>query len=176
VDFLSADHHLDHVKILEYCSRPFSTIEAMNRAIVERHNAVVGQQDTTYMLGDFALARPDRIQQLLGQMNGRKILIMGNHDHYTLARARSVGFSEVYRRMEIHSRAVRFLLTHESERTPLDVQPLDWVLCGHVHGRWRIKGRRINVGVDVWDFRPVSLDQVCELVHELENYYGTKMA
>jgi calcineurin-like phosphoesterase family protein len=40
----------------------------------------------------------------------------------------------------------------------------DFALCGHVHEHWRERvqdGRRvINVGVDVWGFRPVSLEEL----------------
>lgn len=39
-----------------------------------------------------------------------------------------------------------------------------WLLCGHVHDSWRQKGRMINVGVDAWGGRPVSEDQVIELI------------
>jgi calcineurin-like phosphoesterase family protein len=40
----------------------------------------------------------------------------------------------------------------------------DWLLHGHVHDEWKINGRMINVGVDVWDFTPVSLDEIEALV------------
>lgn len=35
-----------------------------------------------------------------------------------------------------------------------------WLLHGHVHERWRQRGRQINVGVDVWDYAPVSLEAI----------------
>lgn len=39
------------------------------------------------------------------------------------------------------------------------------LLHGHVHGAWKRKGpRMVNVGVDVWDYRPVHLDQIRELL------------
>lgn len=40
----------------------------------------------------------------------------------------------------------------------------DWLVHGHVHGAWRTRGRRINVGVDVWDFAPVPEDALLELI------------
>jgi calcineurin-like phosphoesterase family protein len=39
-----------------------------------------------------------------------------------------------------------------------------WLLCGHVHGSWRQKGRMINVGVDAWGGRPVSEAEIVELI------------
>lgn len=39
-----------------------------------------------------------------------------------------------------------------------------WLLHGHVHNRWTINGRQINVGVDVWDFAPVSASEICSII------------
>ena len=33
-------------------------------------------------------------------------------------------------------------------------------LFGHVHDNWRGRRNSVNVGVDVWDFRPVSLPEI----------------
>ena len=39
-----------------------------------------------------------------------------------------------------------------------------WLLCGHIHERWRQDGKQINVGVDAWRFAPVSDDTICEVI------------
>jgi calcineurin-like phosphoesterase family protein len=43
-------------------------------------------------------------------------------------------------------------------------------LCGHVHNNWEIKkyGRSyvINIGVDVWNFRPVSIDEILKRLNK----------
>ena len=39
-----------------------------------------------------------------------------------------------------------------------------WLLHGHVHEKWKTKNRMINVGVDVWEFRPVPMSSVEEIV------------
>ena len=39
-----------------------------------------------------------------------------------------------------------------------------WLLHGHIHEKWRQHGRQINVGVDAWDFAPVSEDSICETI------------
>lgn len=46
-------------------------------------------------------------------------------------------------------------------------RPVDdggWLLCGHVHGSWRQRGRQINVGVDAWGGQPVAEDTLIELI------------
>lgn len=39
-----------------------------------------------------------------------------------------------------------------------------WLVHGHVHDAWKVRGRQINVGVDMWDFRPVHLDEITALI------------
>lgn len=39
-----------------------------------------------------------------------------------------------------------------------------WLVHGHVHERWAVNGAQINVGVDVWGFRPVEDEVVAALV------------
>lgn len=40
----------------------------------------------------------------------------------------------------------------------------DWLLHGHVHEAWRQRGRQINVGIDAWGGRPVSIDEITDLI------------
>src|SRR5690606_2613015 len=44
-----------------------------------------------------------------------------------------------------------------------------WLICGHVHQNWKFKEKMINVGVDVWDFKPVSIDEIKKVILE-KNY------
>ena len=41
------------------------------------------------------------------------------------------------------------------------------LLHGHVHTRWRVEGRQINLGCDVWDYRPVAEDELEPVVTQL---------
>lgn len=42
----------------------------------------------------------------------------------------------------------------------------NWLLHGHVHNRWRVKGKMINVGVDVWDYKPVSAQEILKILRQ----------
>lgn len=44
-----------------------------------------------------------------------------------------------------------------------------WLLHGHVHNRWKVKDKQINIGVDQWDFYPVSLDKILEIIKGEDN-------
>jgi calcineurin-like phosphoesterase family protein len=42
------------------------------------------------------------------------------------------------------------------------------LIHGHVHNSWKVNGRQINVGVDVWDFTPVSEADLSLLVMAMD--------
>jgi calcineurin-like phosphoesterase family protein len=39
-----------------------------------------------------------------------------------------------------------------------------WLLCGHVHEKWRFRKKMINVGVDVWNYTPVNMDVIADII------------
>ncbi len=81
--FVSSDHHFGHKNILKFQehTRPFSSIEEHDEALIERHNELVKKEDDVYFLGDFAFRKPPEILHILKRLNGRKHFIFGNHDH-----------------------------------------------------------------------------------------------
>lgn len=157
-EFFSSDHHFDHLKIINYCNRPFSSIEEMNHALINKWNKRVSKADKIYYLGDFALSSIDRIKLILDKLNGTKILIKGNHDRHSRKKYVESGFIDVHNFFYLEG----FVLSHK----PLvdkNTKYIDlWNLCGHVHEKWKIDTNRkiLNVGVDVWEFEPISLDQI----------------
>lgn len=79
--YLIADTHFGHRNVIDYAGRPFEDVNHMNEILIQNWNEVVQQEDLVYMLGDFTLSRRiDIITSLCGRLNGRKALIMGNHD------------------------------------------------------------------------------------------------
>lgn len=78
--FFTSDTHFGHSKIIDYCKRPFSSIEEHDKALIQNWNSVVGQDDTVFHLGDFAYGNSQFIANIIKQLNGNIILIKGNHD------------------------------------------------------------------------------------------------
>lgn len=89
------DTHLNHRNIIKYCARPFDNIEQMNEKLISNWNKVVKRDDRVFMLGDFALCGKDKIVEFGQQLNGRKILIMGNHDGASLTTYYNAGFEMI---------------------------------------------------------------------------------
>ncbi len=161
--YLTADNHFSHHNILRYCRRPFGSVEEMDAEMVRRWNAVVGVDELVVHLGDFALARRERMVELVESLNGYKVLLLGNHDRSATA-MRACGFDEVHKgSYEVEGiRCVHDPGDADARLRPC-VRPGETMLCGHVHGAWRellreVDGARfINVGVDVRGFAPVPL-------------------
>lgn len=77
-----SDTHFGHRNIIDYCKRPFKDVQHMNYAIRDNWNSVVKEGDIVYHLGDVYMGWNDKqdIGQFLASLNGRKRLILGNHD------------------------------------------------------------------------------------------------
>lgn len=125
--FVIADTHFGHKNIITYCNRPFRTVEEMNNHIIKEWNDCVSNDDTVFMLGDFAFGRVPIIE-FTSKLNGKKILIKGNHDTYPNEFYRQCGFKEV---SEYPILFGFYLMSHEplqlSETTPY------FNFYGHVH-------------------------------------------
>ena len=86
---------VSHRNVIAYCNRPFATVSEMNKALIDNWNKVVRKEDKVIMNGDFALAGKDKIIEIGRQLNGRKTLILGNHDGASLKTYYDAGFEMV---------------------------------------------------------------------------------
>lgn len=182
--FFTSDHHFGHQRIIELCTRPFSNVQEMDEVMVERWNEVVSPDDTVYHLGDLALGGGEVFERSMccaARLNGRKLLVPGNHDRVfskesksRQARYRAVyeetGFTILPEQFEIVlSDGTRVLLCHfppagdshaeDRYRTLRPVTGLP-VIHGHTHQDDAGSGRLIHVGVDGREFVPVSEEQI----------------
>ena len=160
MDFFTSDQHFGHKNIIEFCNRPFSSVCEMDEAIVDRWNDVVGDEDTVYVVGDISFYNLGLTRRILGSLSGKKVLILGNHDK-SYRRMKEAGFDEVYTRYEYSMPDGRkALLSHYP--APDSLIEHDILIHGHTHCKpgEAIKGKKFNVCVDAWDYRPVSLSTI----------------
>ncbi len=127
--------------------------------MVERWNGAVGPGDEVWHLGDFAVRqKAERIANLLGALNGIKHLITGNNDMPpTIA---SSAWASVRPYGEIEVDGVALVLCHYAFRTWRNMGKGSINLHGHSHGRLSPQPRQFDVGVDVWNFTPVTLSEI----------------
>lgn len=156
--WFTADTHFGHHNVLVHCSRPFATTGEHDAELVARWNAVVQPADTVWHLGDFAFRSARQPQDYLDRLNGTKHLVSGNHDSAETLQA--PGWSSVQEMAHVRVGNVRVSLCHYAMR----VWPHDRrgaiMLYGHSHGQLAGNRQSLDVGVDCWDYRPVSLDDI----------------
>lgn len=181
--YLTSDTHFGHRNIIGYCNRPYTDVDEMDEALVERWNDTVRPTDEIWHLGDVAMGELEQTLQIVRRLHGRKYLVPGNHDRCWTGLTRhhewtdfytGLGFTLLPGQTTLQVGGVEALVCHFPYRDPSLVQeryakhrPIDegqWLLHGHVHDEWQRRGRMTNVGVDVWDQRPVHLDEAQALL------------
>lgn len=167
--FFTADTHFNHANIIEYSKRPFSDLEEMTEAIIERWNRCVSKGDTVFHLGDFALSWGKKhaavIDGLLARLNGQKWLIKGNHDREEVTKNPRWHMVKDYH--ELKHEGQRIVLCHYAMRTWSQSHRGAWMLHGHSHGNLTdIGGKTLDVGVDCFDFTPVSFEGLCWIMSQ----------
>lgn len=192
--FWTADWHLGAAGICTYANRPFKNFEHMNHRIIAEANMRAKIGDTLVHVGDFCnRGKVDGVEgsrekaaDYLMRIFAKVILLEGNHDPQN--KTKTVGkylFTNIgkYGVCATHYPLDAMLETddplvrtdvHSHEMQTAIAASCDFVLCGHVHQAWKTKVVRvngkdilnINVGVDQWNYRPVSDN---ELLHFYES-------
>lgn len=184
-DWFTSDLHFGHKGILDYCKRPFFSLDEMHEVLIRNWNASVSNEDTVFVCGDLALCPFRDFEPLAKRLNGRKYLIRGNHDGYSEGQYNKVGFEVFHEiKMKIAGNMVRLshypyalpwykrLFAFKSELRFMDKRPPrvegEVLLHGHTHTKYKQRDNRIHVGVDAWEFHPVSMRDVESLLGKMK--------
>ena len=153
--FVISDTHFGHENVIKYCNRPFASADEMDRILIKNWNATVTNRDIVIHLGDVGLCSKERFQEIISQLNGRKLLVMGNHDNWSEEFYRKSGFHTVSRFPIIYDHF--FLMSHAplilSETTPY------FNYYGHVHNDERYIDNATSkcVSVERIGYRPLLI-------------------
>ena len=149
--------------------RNFQDTFYMNEHIINEHNKIVHKKDITYILGDISMHKPE-YYSLLDRMNGRKRIILGNHDlpqHVPelMKYCEWIGGMEKYKGI---------FLTH----APIHPSELEYRVSYNIHGHihenfiktdafklgkgYLLDKRYINVCCEVIDYKPKTLEQLID--------------
>jgi calcineurin-like phosphoesterase family protein len=187
--YFTSDPHYGHANIIKFSVRPYTSVEEMNEAMVRNWNEVVTPEDTVYCLGDFSLAT-EPVERYTRRLNGTKYLVPGNHDycHSYHKKARSKenrdkwikqyedwGWKVLPEQTTLDIPGVAtvnmchhpYILIGPGDDKYENWRPKDdgrWLICGHVHDKWKVVDKMINVGVDQWDYKPVSIEEVKKII------------
>lgn len=83
-----ADAHLKHRNILKHQKQRIekmglkdeNDIEGHDKYIIDMWNRLVQKHDIVYIVGDFVISNKEETKKVLEKLNGKKYLILGNHD------------------------------------------------------------------------------------------------
>ncbi|WP_119461799.1 metallophosphoesterase family protein [Rhodospirillaceae bacterium SYSU D60014] len=157
--FFTSDTHFGHGGALGLFGRPFASVAEMDAELIRRWNDSVGPEDDVWHLGDFAIRqRAGRMAEILEALAGRKHLVVGNNDGEVTTSL--PGWASVQPYAEIMLDDTRLVLCHYPFRSWNGMGKGAVNLHGHSHGRMAPLPRQADVGVDLWDFRPVTLAQL----------------
>lgn len=186
--FFTSDWHLGHANVIKFDNRPFDNITQMGEALVRNFNKQVPTYGITYFLGDMVLGDFEQSSKFIRQLNGLKILVVGNHDRNYQSCYNS-GFDLVMNSatIKVHNEIVTLSHCplpgiHREDMTGFVGKGTFWHgdhknhqfmvenkgqfhLHGHIHspngGRsQKILGRQFDVGVAANNFRPVHVSQI----------------
>lgn len=185
--YFTSDWHIGHANVLVYDQRPFTDLNHMHRVLVNNYNSTVGAEDICFFLGDMGLGKGDVLRKVVSELQGRKVLILGNHDKGATA-IRRIGFEVVLNMAALEIAGQIVTMTHcplrgvwrEDTSAMKGAAPGDnwhgehkqqrfstedygqFHLHGHTHKgpKERILNRQWDVGVRANDYRPVSISAV----------------
>lgn len=183
VEFVTADSHFGHARIVELAQRPFASLAEMDAEMVRRWNAVVGPEDVVLHLGDLALGELEVSLGMTSALNGRRLLVPGNHDRVSPARQsmraverfrplyEEAGWDVLPETIQGVRRGRELLASHypyrfgeppAGRRKPHAPR---WsglpLIHGHTHVRDRgAEGYQFHVGVDAFEFAPVHFEVI----------------
>ena len=190
--FFTSDTHFGHENIINFCKRPFSSVEEMDQKLIENWNKVVKPSDYIFHLGDFCFKGSQYWDKILDQLNGHKFLVLGNHDLKNLKDGPMIKFDWIGMQAYIIIGGRSIFLNHfpflcygGSYR---DIDNAVYSFHGHTHlssnsmsGKDIIRLKmcfptQFDVGVDANNFTPISFNDIDNRIKEQvvhnQNQYG----
>ena len=182
--FFTSDLHFGHARIIEYCNRPFTSVYEMDKALTDNWNNVIAKDDIIIIAGDFCLGGKQMWEKYLSNLNGKKILVEGNHDH----KVPDYSFELVTPLLNLEVKDVetnklqRITVCHFAMLSWHQSHKGAWQLFGHWHGKSLLNperndvfgfveeeraqitkintSRQYDIGVDNNKYYPVSYNQL----------------
>lgn len=166
--FFTSDIHFFHTNIIRYCKRPFKTAEEMNEVLVSNWNEKIPQDAEVFVVGDVSFGKLEETVKIIRRLNGRKHLVIGNHDEHFLQqpsfRACFETIADILQLVveddETSSGKMDLFLCHYAMRVWNKSHHGSINIYGHSHSTLPPNDFQLDVGVDGNNFEPYSYDDV----------------
>lgn len=179
-----SDTHLNHANILNFIDkdknhvRPFGSVGEMNERILTRWNEKVKAGDLVYHLGDVTFGSKDSFKELWPKFNGRKRLIVGNHDDIKFLSSGNFfqkvsmwrmwpEYNLAFSHVPLHESQMQRYLSEESTRYLVNVH-------GHIHQNQSPTKRHFNVSCEAVSYYPQHIEDLALRAKEILNGGGTE--
>lgn len=165
--FVISDTHFNHGNILKFTDRhsgqsvrPFDTVHDMNETMVDNWNSVVKPGDKVYHLGDVFFGSPVHFKALWPRLNGRKRLVVGNHDD-----VKFLSSGAFFEKVMLWRKFENLLLTHVPVHpTTLQEHRFDGKeminVHGHIHQNPSPDGPYKCVCVEQIYYKPLNIEEI----------------
>lgn len=171
-----SDLHFGHANVIQFDHRPFDNVDQMDKRLIELWNEKVCQEDAVYIAGDFANRNSRAAQWYLERLNGRKYLVLGNHDEALLKNRRAMDlFEDVDKMMYVVDEGRHICICHFPICEWKGYRKGYFHIYGHLHNRrndtyqiMRTRKRAYNAGCMLNHYTPVSLE---ELIRNNEEFW-----
>jgi calcineurin-like phosphoesterase family protein len=171
--WLVSDTHFFHTNILKFTDEEgnlirgsrFSSVEEMNQCMMDNWNSVVKPGDKVYHLGDVFMGAKEDFQKFWPKLNGKKNLIVGNHDDIKWL-AQKEFFSKIYmwRMFTEFGLLLSHVPIHESglrRGSPTDENaPMLLNVHGHIHQNPSPTKHHRCVCVEQIDYTPINIEEL----------------
>jgi calcineurin-like phosphoesterase family protein len=163
--FVISDTHFNHANILKFARSEFTSVEQMNETIIENWNKTVGPDDLVYHLGDFSFTSSNNIKLFASRLNGRKRLILGNHDYEPKMYYPYFQKISSWRQFgrDMFSKSV-FLCHYPLHHSAYDyrIENEGIMIHGHLHRSLTGLDNYVNVCVEHTNYTPVSIEDIVD--------------
>lgn len=187
-DAFTSDLHFGHKKILQFCPRPFSSVEEMTEGLIKRYNDKISHKDRVLFVGDIFFLKNKQSREILSQMNGIKTLVIGNHDaspHSMISRGFNFVADKLYFKWENRKIVVchydywemrnPFDDRYKERRHPLTLDDMEILIHGHTHQPTKTLLNQIHIGVDSWDQAPARYEEIQGFIKNMPDAWSRRM-
>jgi calcineurin-like phosphoesterase family protein len=170
--YIITDTHFFHTRLEEYCNRPKNATEL----IIKNWKKTVTGNDLVIHLGDVIFKEERSLKEILDELPGRKILVLGNHDSKSFKFYNEHGFDFTCLKFDYKHFGIRILFSHHPRKINYKTKSGKWYvnIHGHMHtytpseisemGRddelINYRKNNIKVALEEHNYQPILLDTI----------------
>ena len=171
--YFTSDLHFGHKGIIEYCKRPFASVQENIDFFIDEINSLPADSEL-WILGDYSFLGVQKTLEITQKMIPKITIVRGNHDRSNvMKRLGEIGVTV----LDTHDTQIDFLsvtVSHypfRDDRYPDRCPPDDGrvVVHGHIHAARGIARNQVNVGWDYWH-RILNEEEVGDMITQSMHY------